>query len=90
MEAYGAVKDVKIVRDLKGESAGYAFVEFEREKDMQVAYRDADAKRIDGRKIVVDVERGRTVTGWKPRRFAGGLGASRLGGADENITLPGR
>jgi U1 small nuclear ribonucleoprotein 70kDa len=29
---------------------------------------------ILGKKILVDVERGRTVRGWKPRRLGGGLG----------------
>ena len=33
-----------------------------------------DGIRIKDRRIKVDVERGRTVKGWKPRRFAGGLG----------------
>src|SRR5215469_4570513 len=29
---------------------------------------------VKGRPCLVDVERGRTVTGWIPRRFGGGLG----------------
>ena len=33
------------------------------------AYKHADGKKIDGRRIVVDVERGRTVKTWKPRRL---------------------
>ena len=33
------------------------------------AYKHADGKKIDGRRIVVDVERGRTVKNWKPRRL---------------------
>lgn len=33
-----------------------------------------DGRKIEGRRIKVDVERGRTVEGWKPRRLAGGLG----------------
>lgn len=32
------------------------------------AYKHADGKKIDGRRIVVDVERGRTVKTWRPRR----------------------
>ena len=28
--------------------------------------------RIDGRRVVLDVERGRTVEGWIPRRLGGG------------------
>ena len=33
------------------------------------AYKHADGKKIDGKRIVVDVERGRTVKTWKPRRI---------------------
>lgn len=38
------------------------------------AYKDAEGLVILGKKILVDVERGRTVRGWKPRRLGGGLG----------------
>jgi U1 small nuclear ribonucleoprotein len=38
------------------------------------AYKDADGLKILGRRILVDVERARTVKGWKPRRLGGGLG----------------
>ncbi|KAI6914079.1 hypothetical protein D0869_03275 [Hortaea werneckii] len=58
----------------KGLSRGYAFVVFEREKDMKAAYKETDHLSIRGRKVLVDVERGRTVSGWRPRRFGGGLG----------------
>lgn len=33
------------------------------------AYKHADGKKIDGRRVLVDVERGRTVKGWMPRRL---------------------
>lgn len=33
------------------------------------AYKYGDGKKIDGRRVVVDVERGRTVKSWKPRRL---------------------
>ena len=33
------------------------------------AYKHADGKKIDGRRILVDVERGRTVKSWRPRRL---------------------
>lgn len=72
------------------DSRGYAFVEFENEEDMKRAYRGADGKRLDGKEIVVDVERGHTVPNWLPRRLGGGLGGTRLGGKDKNITAPGR
>jgi hypothetical protein len=40
----------------------------------------ADGKKIDGRRVLVDVERGRTVKNWRPRKYGGGLGGTRLGG----------
>lgn len=39
------------------------------------AYKHADGKKIDGRRVLVDVERARTVKGWLPRRL-GKLSAS--------------
>ena len=44
---------------------------------MKRAYRGGDAMRIEGRPIVVDVERGHTVPLWLPRRLGGGLGGTR-------------
>jgi len=41
---------------------------------LQKAFRGADTTVLDGSKIVVDVERGRTVSTWAPQRFGGGLG----------------
>ena len=41
---------------------------------LTAAYKETDGILIRGRRILVDVERGRTVVGWKPRRFGGGLG----------------
>lgn len=70
---------------------GYAFVEFEREKDMKAAYWDADGMKIAGRRVVLDIERGReTVKGWYPRRLGGGLGTTRRGGRNENQRESGR
>jgi U1 small nuclear ribonucleoprotein 70kDa len=42
-----------------------------------VAYKEVDRKKIDGRRIVVDVERGRTVRNWRPMRLGGGLGGRK-------------
>ncbi|KAF7721738.1 hypothetical protein EC973_004176 [Apophysomyces ossiformis] len=78
-ELYGPVKHLRLVKDTEGKSRGYAFIEYEREKDMKAAYKDADGLKILGRRIIVDVERGRTVKGWRPRRLAGGLGGTRDG-----------
>ncbi|GAN03706.1 conserved hypothetical protein [Mucor ambiguus] len=73
-ELYGQIKKIRLIRDKEGKSRCYAFIEFEREKDMRAAYKDADGLKILGRRILVDVERARTVKGWKPRRLGGGLG----------------
>ena len=98
---YGPIKNMKFITDLEGRPRGYAFIEFENEKDMKCvfifditffsdAFTEGDAKKIDGKRVVVDVERGRTVNGWRPRRLGGGLGRSRKGGKDENVTVSGR
>ncbi|EHL00561.1 putative U1 small nuclear ribonucleoprotein 70 kDa like protein [Glarea lozoyensis 74030] len=80
---YGAIERIRIVVDThqdekpnkkKKKHRGYAFVVFEREKDMRAALENCDGIRIKDRRIKVDVERGRTVRDWKPRRFGGGKG----------------
>ncbi|KAH6599054.1 hypothetical protein BASA50_003263 [Batrachochytrium salamandrivorans] len=86
-EAFGEVKSVIVVLDTKdSKSRGYAFIEFEHERDMKVAYKEAEGLKIDGRRILVDVERGRTVPGWKPRRLGGGLGGTRHGSLSSSTT----
>ncbi|KAG7385217.1 U1 small nuclear ribonucleoprotein 70 kDa [Phytophthora boehmeriae] len=89
-EQYGPVKNVRLVEDPEGKSRGYGFVEYEKEADMKSAYKYADGKKIDGRRVVVDVERGRTVRDWLPRKFGGGIGETRKGGADVNVKYSGR
>jgi len=90
-ESYGAVKKIVMVFNKKtGKPRGYAFVEYEHERDMHSAYKHADGKKIDGRRVVVDIERGRTVQGWLPRRLGGGLGKTRLGGPEVNVKISGR
>lgn len=91
MEAYGPVKSAKLVFEKKtGKPRGYGFVEFEHERDMNAAFKNADGKKVEGRRIVVDVERGRTVKSWRPRSLGGGLGGTRRGGPSENIKYSGR
>lgn len=99
-EVFGPIKDLKLIFNNAhktktsstntSNSCGMAFIEYEHEEDMKRAYRAADGMKIDGKEIVVDVERGHTVPNWLPRRLDGGLGGSRLGGVDMNVTLPGR
>ncbi|PTU25630.1 hypothetical protein P175DRAFT_0529195 [Aspergillus ochraceoroseus IBT 24754] len=77
---FGPIERIRIVKDTvtpkgsKKPHRGYAFIVYEREKDMKAAYKETDGIRIKDRRVLVDVERGRTVKGWKPRRFGGGLG----------------
>jgi len=78
-EVFGSIKKVRMVYDHKGKPRGYAFVEYEHERDLKNAYKQGDGKKIDGRRVMVDVERGRTVDGWLPRRLGGGRGPGREG-----------
>lgn len=72
---FGPIERIRVVKDPEsGKSKGYAFIVFERERDMTAAYKATNGMRIGDRKVVVDVERGRVVKGWKPRRLGGGLG----------------
>ena len=48
-----------------GKPRGYAFVEFEHKNDMKQAYKMADGRKIEDKRVLVDVERGRTVPNWR-------------------------
>lgn len=90
-EIYGPIKkSVMIIDHDSNKPKGYAFIEYEHERDMHSAYKHADGKKIDGKRVLVDVERARTVKGWLPRRLGGGLGGTRRGGNDVNIKHSGR
>lgn len=69
---YGNVKEIKMVYDLNGVSKGYAFIEFENQHAYNKARSEADGIHIDGYKILVDKERGRTDKDFKPVRLGGG------------------
>lgn len=47
-----------------GKPRGYAFIEYEHKNDMKQAYKMADGRKIEDRRVLVDVERGRTVPHW--------------------------
>ncbi len=89
-EYYGPVSAVKLIKDKKGKSRGYAFVEFEHSRHFKEAFTDADGRKVNGRRIVVDCEKGRTTENWKPRRLGGGIGATRAGGKEVNQKYSGR
>lgn len=79
---FGSIESVRVVRDKKGQSRGYGFVVFDQENDASNCIRELAStglavepvKGEKPRKILVDMERGRIVRNWKPRRLGGGLG----------------
>lgn len=95
MSKFGRVKNLRLVRHIvTGASRGYAFVEFETEKDMRVAYEGAHLSKLDGASILVDYNRQQLMPGWIPRRLGGGLGGKkesgqlRFGGRDRPFRAP--
>lgn len=67
----GDARALSLVRGAAGKPRGYAFVEYESKADMKTAYKMADGRKIEGKRVTVDVERGRTVPNWcAPARVA--------------------
>ncbi|XP_010933717.1 U1 small nuclear ribonucleoprotein 70 kDa isoform X2 [Elaeis guineensis] len=90
-EAYGPIKRVRLITDkVTNKPRGYAFIEYMHTRDMKTAYKQADGRKVDGKRVLVDVERGRTVPNWRPRRLGGGLGSTRIGGEEVNQKYSGR
>ncbi|XP_077217412.1 U1 small nuclear ribonucleoprotein-70K [Tasmannia lanceolata] len=90
-EAYGPIKRVRLITDREtNKPRGYAFVEYMHTRDMKTAYKQADGRKLDNKRVLVDVERGRTVPNWRPRRLGGGLGSTRIGGEEVNQKYSGR
>ena len=83
---FGKIKKVTLIRDIAADDSnkdkpphrGYAFVEYENEESVRTAYKRAEGRSLLGKRIRVDVERGRTVENWLPRRLGGGKGTSRM------------
>lgn len=57
-------------------------MEYENEDDMRIAYKRGDGRKIDGRRVMVDVERGRTVRNWLVRGVGWGCFSFGRSGAD--------
>ena len=82
----GRVKAVTIIRRSEtGQSRGYGFVEFRDERDANEAVKRLDGRKIDGFRVIVDREFGRTKHSWYPKRLGGGKGDSRRDRSDEQI-----
>ncbi|KAG5560879.1 hypothetical protein RHGRI_004039 [Rhododendron griersonianum] len=95
MSKYGKVKNLRLVRHIvTGASRGYAFVEFETEREMRRAYEDAHHSLIDDSEVLVDYNRQQLMPGWIPRRLGGGLagrkesGQLRFGGREKPFRAP--
>ncbi|KAL6845951.1 hypothetical protein ACP4OV_023399 [Aristida adscensionis] len=77
-----------------GASRGYAFVEYETDREMRRAYEDAHHSIIDGSEVIVDYYRQQLMPGWIPRRLGGGLGGKkesgqlRFGGRERPFRAP--
>ena len=88
LQEYGKIKKVTLIRNTAADDSnndkdkpphrGYAFVEYENEESVRTAYKRAEGRSLLGKRIRVDVERGRTVENWLPRRLGGGKGTSRM------------
>lgn len=77
LKEFGEIVSCKIIKDQNGKSKGYAFVEYETMKDFLRAYNKAHNMKIDGRRIGVDAEFGRTNEKFRPLRLGGGLSKKR-------------
>ncbi|VAI19751.1 unnamed protein product [Triticum turgidum subsp. durum] len=99
MGRYGKVKSMRLVRDIvTGASRGYAFVEYETDKEMRRAYEENYSRMhtipIDGSEVIVDYYRQQLMPGWIPRRLGGGLGGKkesgqlRFGGRERPFRAP--
>lgn len=64
-----------MIKDQDDKSRGYAFIEYENMRGFKSAFRQADGKKVDSRRVIIDAERGRTSKLWRPRRLGGGRGA---------------
>lgn len=77
MSKFGEIVTCKVIRDKEGNSRGYGFVEYEKMSDFLYAYKEATGTRIEGKRIGVDAEYGRTNENFRPTRLGGGLGRRR-------------
>ncbi len=87
---FGEIAKIILVRDHENKSRGYGFVQYVNEDSFRRAYKEADGHELEGRHIVVDIERGRIQHNWLPRRLGGGLGTTRAGPRAICDNTPGR
>ena len=76
-EEFGQIKDVRIIKNSKGVSKGYGFIEYERTRDFAKALDNGNKKKINGRHVYVEAERGRTDNKFRPIKYGGQDGKGR-------------
>ncbi|CBH13522.1 U1 small nuclear ribonucleoprotein, putative [Trypanosoma brucei gambiense DAL972] len=69
-EQFGRVVSTRLIFDRNGHSRRYGFVQFGREADVQRAVASSGKRRLHGRSVVIDVERGRQEPEFLPKRIA--------------------
>lgn len=74
---FGTIDNIRMVTDKEGKQKGYSFIVFKQAADARRCVVSMNGRMIDGFKIVCDVERGRLIKNWKPRRLGGGVGNGR-------------
>uniref|UniRef100_A0A0A9YDN1 U11/U12 small nuclear ribonucleoprotein 35 kDa protein n=1 Tax=Lygus hesperus TaxID=30085 RepID=A0A0A9YDN1_LYGHE len=78
---YGRIVKATVIEDIiTGRSRGYGFVEYSIEGEALKAYECSNRTWLDGNKIFVDMECGRLLPGWVPRRLGGGFNGRKESG----------
>ena len=71
-EVFGRVVKSRVVRTFEGDSRRYGFVVFSLPREMQRAVADGNGQRLNGRRLIVEAERGRQgLPSFRPKRLRG-------------------
>ena len=76
-EDYGQIKELRIIKNNKGISKGYGFIEYVKNKDFRKALENGNKKKINGRLVYVEEERGRVDSKFRPIKYRGEDGKGR-------------
>ncbi|EHN01919.1 Snp1p [Saccharomyces cerevisiae x Saccharomyces kudriavzevii VIN7] len=86
---FGEIEKIRIVKDkITQQSRGYAFIVFKDPISSKMAFKEIGVHRgiqIKDKLCIVDIERGRTVKYFKPRRLGGGLGGRGYSHGDSRL-----
>lgn len=91
LKAFGPIKSVKFPVDIVTKKRkNYCFAEYVHESSFRNAMIQGTKLYFNDVKMIVDKERGRTESGWLPRRLGGGIGAISRRFAQKTIFLEAR